>query len=1058
MEKIKLDADQQKAVAHFEGPALVAGPCSGKTTVIKERILHLIHEYKVDPKQILAIAFTNAAVEELESILTELNSNHGCPTIRTLHGFGKDIITENYERAGFSEFPVRCTERIDEIIKNERKDSTPSVVIYKIESKSTGRCYIGQTDTPDRRRKQHFDHSSNDRLRQAIRSEGETQFSFKIIERVPRHLANCREAHWIRCYRNREGVFNREDPLRVQYINQLILKMFCQHFDIPYEESLDTRPDFENLRHRFNDIKGTVMQAKRKVTTGLFDPTMLEDPVAQAFARKYETLKTEANAVDFEDMIIHAANLLETCPDLRQTYRDTYPYLLVDEFQDRSPIDFRLINLFSRNLFAVGDLEYQIKKELQGVSQRAPEILKLKFEKQVKKELTAILKQADELNRLWGDIAEAEKASKQMKRDLPKQLKVANENLFADLLPVLDEFESQIKKLPAITESNNGLDNLTVFPESVQRTHAQLLNLLKTHELKPIETIGEVFNLTYHEKTSLDIYSDEVPAGTIAREERRGYLLKNQVIRKAEVVVSKGPEFFPREKLDWIVGRYLDRLTSEFRSLDQLNNVNEKFVKRAMVQYLTEQDDESLRKIHAFACINERPDGSPAGYCVGLEKTHLCTDDVFRDFWRKMWEVIKALDENIKQANTLLSQDFAQPVRFVTYAGMRDLSKIEMLKDDIKGLNPRGEKIQLSKLDVLFAFPKGDMETLKSHIKRNPTIANQKLQPIELISDQCHIADDILKPLMIKRDTMESDNREDSTVRLVTRSGYVLNGHLSDFDEDFLYMDINNKVVIVYRTGILEFKNLIWHEITKAYKNRDPIEGYVTKRIKDGFQVKFGLLHGFLPKSQVELNTVQNLDSYVGETFKMKVTKLNKTNNNIVLSRRAWLEERRTKLLNTLEEGQHVTGVVKNITNSGAFVDLGGIGGLLYKSEMAWKRISHPSQVVSVGEEVEVKVIEFDQENGKISLSLKQMTSDPWENVKDKYPIGSKVSGVVVNIVDYGAFVQLEEGIVGLIHVSEMPLILNNVSPLDLLNKDDELEVTVIKISKDSKRISLSIK
>ncbi|MCY3724010.1 MAG: S1 RNA-binding domain-containing protein [Candidatus Poribacteria bacterium] len=269
-------------------------------------------------------------------------------------------------------------------------------------------------------------------------------------------------------------------------------------------------------------------------------------------------------------------------------------------------------------------------------------------------------------------------------------------------------------------------------------------------------------------------------------------------------------------------------------------------------------------------------------------------------------------------------------------------------------------------------------------------------------------------------------------------------------------MNMNKKVVIVYRAGILKFEKT-WNKIAKAYKKGTTIKGHVTTQTKNGLRVEFGLLHGFLPKSQVELKTVRNLDSYVGKTLKMKITKLGETNN-IVLSRRLWLEKRRIKLLNTLEEGQHVTGVVKNITSFGAFVDLDGIDGLLHKSEIAWKRVNQPSEIVSVGEEVEVKVIEFDQENEKVSLSLKQMTIDPWENVEVKYPIGSKVSGIVVNIVDYGAFVQLEEGIVGLIHVSEMPLVLNNVSPLHLLSENDELEVTVLKIFKDSQRISLSIK
>ena len=379
---MRLDRNQEKAAHHVTGPAVViAGPGSGKTTVVTARILNLIQTHNIPPSQILAIAFNRKAVEEMEtriwrslqakSCLTkawELTSSKSSdematsrkPEIRTLHAFGKDIITKNYKRAGFRQIPEIWTGQIDEIIAQEqtqieRDASTTSVAIYKIESKKTGKCYIGQTINPDRRRKEHFDHSSNDRLRQAIRSEGETQFSFEVLEWVRGREANRREAHWIAFYRKRADVFNRADPLRVQYSNQLILEMFCQHFEIPYTAHLDRDPDFEGLRDRFNDIKETVMRAKRHVTAGLFDPTMLEDRVVQAFAVKYETLKAEANAVDFEDMIIHAANLLETCPDLQQTYRNTYQHLLVDEFQDIAPADFRLISLLSENLFAVGD-------------------------------------------------------------------------------------------------------------------------------------------------------------------------------------------------------------------------------------------------------------------------------------------------------------------------------------------------------------------------------------------------------------------------------------------------------------------------------------------------------------------------------------------------------------------------------------------------------------------------------------------------------------------------------------------------------------------------------
>ncbi len=363
---MKLDRNQEKAVNHVNGPAIViAGPGSGKTTVVTARILNLIQKHNIPPSHVLAIAFNRKAVEELETrILPELTSSKtstsGKPEIRTLHAFGKNVITENYKRAGFNQEPDIWTGQIDQIIAEERgqierEASTASVAIYKIESERSGRCYIGQTINPDRRRKEHFDHSSNDRLRQAIRSEGETQFSFEVLERVRGREANRREAHWIAFYRKRAEVFNRADPLRVQYINQLILEIFCQHFEIPYTAHLDSDPDFENLLARFNGIKESVMRAKRHVTTGIFDPTTLDDPVARAFAEKYEHLKTEANAIDFEDMIIHAANLLETCPDLRQNYCNKYPYLLVDEFQDIAPADFRLISLLSDNLFAVGD-------------------------------------------------------------------------------------------------------------------------------------------------------------------------------------------------------------------------------------------------------------------------------------------------------------------------------------------------------------------------------------------------------------------------------------------------------------------------------------------------------------------------------------------------------------------------------------------------------------------------------------------------------------------------------------------------------------------------------
>jgi small subunit ribosomal protein S1 len=257
-------------------------------------------------------------------------------------------------------------------------------------------------------------------------------------------------------------------------------------------------------------------------------------------------------------------------------------------------------------------------------------------------------------------------------------------------------------------------------------------------------------------------------------------------------------------------------------------------------------------------------------------------------------------------------------------------------------------------------------------------------------------------------------------------------------------------------------QTLIWDEIATAHESGTSVKGRITERIKGGLRVNVGSLRGFLPASQVELRPIQNLEQYVGQTLDMKVISLSKRRHNIVLSRRAWLEaefvQKRSEVLSTLEVGQHVAGVVKNITAFGAFVDLGGVDGLLHKTDMAWKRIHHPSDVVAVGEEIEVQVIGINQENEKISLGLKQKTPDPWAEIEEKYPIGSTVHGAVVNIVNYGAFLQLEEGVEGLIHVSEMAWTRRNVAPSRIVNKGDDIEAVVLEISREDKRISLGLK
>ena len=254
----------------------------------------------------------------------------------------------------------------------------------------------------------------------------------------------------------------------------------------------------------------------------------------------------------------------------------------------------------------------------------------------------------------------------------------------------------------------------------------------------------------------------------------------------------------------------------------------------------------------------------------------------------------------------------------------------------------------------------------------------------------------------------------------------------------------------------------IWDVIATACEQGQTVEGKVVERIKGGLRVDIGSLRAFLPASQIELRPIPNLDKYVGMTLELKVVKLNKRRHNIVLSRRALLEDeltaRKTELLGGLEVGQTRVGVVKNITSFGAFVDLGGIDGLLHKTDMSWKKVNQPSEIVSIGDEIEVLIIGIDVEKEKVSLGLKQKTPNPWDGIEDRYPVGSTVSGTVVNIVNYGAFLELEEGVEGLIHVSEMAWTRRNVAPSKFVTKGDVIEALVLDITKSSKRVSLGLK
>ncbi len=253
-----------------------------------------------------------------------------------------------------------------------------------------------------------------------------------------------------------------------------------------------------------------------------------------------------------------------------------------------------------------------------------------------------------------------------------------------------------------------------------------------------------------------------------------------------------------------------------------------------------------------------------------------------------------------------------------------------------------------------------------------------------------------------------------------------------------------------------------WMALEKALESGEFVTGTTTGKVKGGLTVLVNGIRAFLPGSLIDTRPIKDLAPYEGKTLEFKVIKLDRKRNNVVLSRRAVIEasmgEERAKLMETLKEGSVVRGVVKNITEYGAFVDLGGIDGLLHITDMAWRRVRHPSEVVQAGQEITAKILKLDTEKNRVSLGLKQMGDDPWMGVSRRYPAGTRMFGKVTNIADYGAFVELEPGIEGLVHVSEMDWTNKNVAPAKVVSLGDEVEVMVLEIDEDKRRISLGMK
>ena len=253
-----------------------------------------------------------------------------------------------------------------------------------------------------------------------------------------------------------------------------------------------------------------------------------------------------------------------------------------------------------------------------------------------------------------------------------------------------------------------------------------------------------------------------------------------------------------------------------------------------------------------------------------------------------------------------------------------------------------------------------------------------------------------------------------------------------------------------------------WRELEKAYDAGNNVIGIINGKVKGGFTVEINDVRAFLPGSLVDVRPVRDLSYLEGKELEFKVIKLDQKRNNVVVSRRAVVEaetsEERSALIDSLQEGQVIKGIVKNLTEYGAFIDLGGIDGLLHITDMSWKRIKHPSEVVNVADEIDVKVLKFDRERTRVSLGLKQLGADPWEDIARRYPVGARLFGTVTNLTDYGCFVEIEEGVEGLVHVSEMDWTNKNIAPSKVVQLGDEVEVIVLEIDAERRRISLGMK
>lgn len=289
------------------------------------------------------------------------------------------------------------------------------------------------------------------------------------------------------------------------------------------------------------------------------------------------------------------------------------------------------------------------------------------------------------------------------------------------------------------------------------------------------------------------------------------------------------------------------------------------------------------------------------------------------------------------------------------------------------------------------------------------------------------------------------------------------NGELSPGDEVEVYVErVENALGEAVLSREKARREESWQRLEEKFNNNERVEGSIFNSVKGGFTVDLDGATAFLPRSQVDIRPIRDVTPLMNTPQMFEILKMDRRRGNIVVSRRSVLEEsraeQRSEIVQNLEEGQIVDGTVKNITDYGAFIDLGGIDGLLHVTDMAWRRVNHPSEILTIGQTVKVQIVRINQETHRISLGMKQLESDPWENIAAKYPVGTKIKGVVTNITDYGAFVEVEPGVEGLIHVSEMSWTKKNIHPGKILSTSQEVEVMVLEIDPAKRRISLGLK